>query len=302
MRYLITGITGFIGQELKKKIDGDIYGLVRWTHKKEKHEGYVPLYANLRDYGDVVKIVKNVQPDIVVNLAAITPVSLSFEKPFEYQETNYIGGINLVEANRRHNHNLSLFVQASTPEVYGIQNEFPIKETAKMNPNSPYAVSKAALDLYLMMLYRAYDFPVVFSRHANTYGRKDQTHFVIESIVTQMIKGNEIYLGDKEPVRDFLYVDDTVDFYLHLIKNGMPGEIYNAGWGEGYSIKEVVDLAKKLFDWNGKVYWNTIPHRAGEIPKLVLDASKAENQLGWKPKIALDEGLRKVYNYWLHKS
>lgn len=302
MRYLVTGVTGFIGSHLVQKLNGEIYGLVRWTHARIKPEGYIPVYGNLNEYYDISKIVKELQPDRVINLAAMSPVSLSFERPFEYMETNLIGAMNLAEANLRYNKNLEKFVHASTPEVYGIQKEFPINENAFPNPTSPYAVSKAAFDLYLKYLYQAHEFPCIISRHANTYGRKDQTHFVVESIVTQMIKGKEVYLGSKEPIRDFLYVDDTIDFYLKLIEKGEPGEIYNAGWGKGYSIKEVVQIAKDVIGWKGKVYWDTIPRRQGEIPCLILDATKASCELNWRPFVTLDRGIEKVYRYWKDKA
>ena len=298
MKYLVTGVTGFIGRELVKELDGEVYGLVRWTHKKIKPENYIPVFADLRDYHAVSSIVKKLKPDVVVNLGAITPVSLSFERPFEYMETNLIGSMNLVESNLRYNHRLEKFVHASTPEVYGKQTELPIKETAKLNPMSPYAVSKAAFDLYLKYLYEAHEFPCVLSRHANTYGRKDQTHFVVESIVTQMLKGDEVYLGSKEPIRDFLYITDTVEFYKKLIKEGEPGEIYNAGWGIGYSIEEVVNVAKNVLNWRGRVYWNTIPRRPGEVPAIILDASKARSALGWSPKVPLYEGIKLVANWF----
>jgi len=299
MKIFVTGATGFVGSHLVKKLKKyDVYGLVRWTGKKRDFPDFVPVYGNLTDHTSINRIIKELKPEVVVNLGAITPVSLSFERPMEYQEVNYLAAVNLAEANLKYNPYLEKFVHASTPEVYGIQESFPIKEDAKLNPNSPYAVSKAAFDLYLQYLYRAYEFPVVISRHANTYGRKEQTHFVIESIVTQMIKGNKVRLGAKEPVRDFLYIDDTVEFYRKLIHYGEPGEIYNAGWGVGYSIGEVVKIAKRVTKWKGRVFWNAVPRRPGEIPKLVLDVEKAKHALDWRPSVPLELGIWKVYEFW----
>lgn len=301
MKYFVTGITGFIGSHLKKKLDGEIYGLIRWSHKKEKINGFNPIYADLRDYHAIAKIIKDLQPDVIVNLGAITPVSLSFEKPFEFMEINLIGAMNLAEINRRYNKQLKKFVHASTPEVYGIQTEFPIKETAPLNPNSPYATSKAAFDMYLFYMARAFDFPVVLARHANTYGRKNQIHFVIEAIVTQMLNSGTVCLGDPNPIRDFMHIEDTTDFYKVLIEQGKPGEVYNAGWGKGHSIKEVAEMAKEVTEFKGEMVWNTIPSRPGKIDVIELDATKVKNEFDWIPKIKIKDGLKKVADYWREK-
>lgn len=301
MRYLVTGITGFIGSHLKEALDGEIYGLVQWFHKKQPFEGFIPIFGDLRNYHDLVNIIKDIKPEIIIHLGGITPVSLSFDRPFEYFETNVTGAINLVEINRKFNPYLKKLIVASTPEVYGIQDQLPISEKAEMNPNSPYAVSKAAADLYFKFGYKSYKLPIIFSRHANCYGRKDQMHFVIESIVTQMLTKKEIYLGNPNPKRDFLYIDDVVNFYLQLIEKGKFGEIYNGGWSKAYSIKEIVEMAKEITDFKGKIHWNSLPSRPGEIPEISLDSMKAMTQLGWKPTIDIKEGLKLVADYWRDK-
>lgn len=298
MKILITGITGFIGSHLRKVLEGEIFGLVRWSHRRERHEGYIPIHGDLRDYHSIVSIIKQIKPEIIVHLGAITPVSLSFERPFDYFEINTTGTINLAEASLRFNPYLKKFVVASTPEVYGIQNQYPIKETAPLNPNSPYAVSKAAADLYLRYMSTSYSFPVVFSRHANCYGRKKQTHFVVEAMISQMVKGKDVYLGDPTPERDFIYVDDVIDFYKTLIEKGKPGEVYNAGWGVGHSIKDVAELVKNISGFAGSTHWNSLPKRPGEILKIILDGTKAKQMLGWEPKVSLEEGLKLTIKWW----
>lgn len=302
MKYLITGINGFIGNFIKEALikegENEIYGLVRWSHTKQKIEGYIPVYGDLSNYHDMVSIIKDIKPDIVLNLGAITPVSLSFEKPFDYFDINTIGVVNLVEANRRFNPYLKKFIHASTPEVYGIQEQ-PLTPESPLYPNSPYAVSKAGADMYLNYAFRSYGFPAIMSRHANCYGRKDQTHFVIESIVTQMInKEPEMYLGAKDPKRDFIHVDDVVNFYMSLIKRGEPGNVYTAGWNQSYSIEDVVELAKKLTNYEGRVVWDSIPKRPGEVPEIRLNPEKANKDLGWEPHVPLHQGIQKVIDHW----
>ena len=305
MKILITGVTGFIGSHLVKELNeskmGQIYGLVRFGNKYVKHEGYEPIYADITDYHYLVKIVSEIKPEIVIHLAALSSVSQSFDRPQEYFEVNTIGTINLAEINLKFNPYLKKFIFAGTPEEYGIQEKFPIKEDAPLNPNSPYAVSKAAATKYLLYMHGAYGFPVVISRHANAYGRKIGIFSqlgVIENIITQMLKGNDVYLGDPEPKRDFLYVSDVLEFYKLLIEKGKPGEIYNAGWSKSYSIEEVVEKAKELIEFKGNIHWYSIPKRPGEIPKIELDSSKARKELGWQPKVELEEGLKKVIEHF----
>lgn len=297
-KILMTGITGFIGKELKKSLDGTIYGMVRWSHRKENTTGFNPVYGDLRNYNDIVNIIRDIKPEIILNLGAITPVSLSFDKPFDYFDINTVGVVNLVEANRRFNPYLKKFIHASTPETYGIRPQ-PLTPDTSLEPNSPYAVSKAAADMYLLYAHRAFGFPAVLSRHANCYGRKDQNHFVVEAIMSQMIEcKDEIYLGQKTPRRDFVYIDDIVDFYLKLIEKGRPGEIYTAGWNNAPSIEDVVKTAKEISGFEGKILWDTIPKRPGEIPEIRLDPTKAKKELGWEPKVTLEEGLKMVYEHW----
>jgi len=300
-KIFITGISGFIGSQLKETLKGEKYGLVKFGDLSLKHEGYTPIFGDLTDYHTLAKVIKEIKPEIVIHLAALTSVSQSFERPQEYFETNTIGTINLAEINLRFNPYLEKFIFAGTPEEYGIQNEFPTKETAPLCPNSPYAVSKAACTKYLQYLYKAYDFPVIISRHANCYGRKFgefQKLGVIENIIVQMIKRKDVYLGEPDVERDFLYIDDVLNWYSLLLEKGQNGEIYNAGWSRSYSIREVAELAKEILGFKGAIFWNTIPRRPGEIPKMELDASKAREEIGWKPKIDLKEGLKLLIDYW----
>jgi nucleoside-diphosphate-sugar epimerase len=301
MKILITGVTGFIGSHLVKELEGELYGMVRFGDIPTKHEGYIPVYSDLTDYHHLVKIIKEIKPDVIFHLAGLTSVSQSFERPQEYFEVNTIGTINLAEINLRFNPYLKKFIWAGTPEEYGVQNSFPTNEEAPLNPNSPYAISKVAATKYLLYMYRAYDFPVVVSRHANCYGRKFGIFSqlgVIENIVTQMLKGKKVYLGEPDVRRDFIYIDDVIEWYKTLMEKGKEGEIYNAGWGKSYSIREVAEKVKELTGFDGEIHWHSVPKRPGEILRIELDASKARRELGWEPRINLEKGLSKTIEYF----
>jgi UDP-glucose 4-epimerase len=151
-------------------------------------------------------------------------------------------------------------------------------------------------------MHDAYDFPITILRNFNTYGRKDNTHFVVERTITQMLKENIIRLGDPSPIRDFLYIDDHVNSYLACLKNEKAiGEVFNFCSGQGISIAQLVDLIKKITNFKGEVIWNTIPKRPLDIAKLIGDYSKAEKLLGWKPKHTIEKGLEATVNFWKKK-
>lgn len=303
MKVLVSGFDGFIGshliEELKK--DYDVFGITNYSVAK-KIKADIPFnYVDVTKHFQVKNVLNEVRPDIIINLCAQSSVSRSFDRPEEYINTNTIGVINMAENAMRCIPNLKLFIQASTPEVYGRMKEFPIKETANASPTTPYAVSKLSADHYLMYMHQAYDFPVVLSRHANCYGRKGGifSHLgVIENIVTQMLKGNEINLGDGEVRRDFIYIDDVVRWYKTLIEKGKPGNIYNFGWGRAYRIEDVAETAARLLNWKGTINYNTLPKRPGEMDCIELDTSKANKELGIAPSVSMEDGLKKVIEYW----
>jgi len=306
MKVLVTGGSGFIGAELLPK-------LVELGHEVCSLERYVTgryvlgartatVFGDLRDGFSIRKLVKDVQPEAVIHLAAISPVAYSYDHPQEVFEVNALGTINLAEACLREVPNFKHFLYAGTSEEYGNQDKFPVTEDAELRPNSPYSVSKVAADKYLQYMRAAYDFPVTVLRPFNTYGRKDNTHFVVERTITQMLQGKTVRLGDPTPARDFIYVDDHVDAYLTCLNDPKAkGEVFNFCTGRDITIKGLIGLISKLTGFKGKVQWNTIPARPLDIKKLVGSYEKAKKVLGWRPKYTLEEGLKKTIEFWERK-
>ncbi len=302
MRIFCTGTTGFVGKKLAlelEKLGHDVTVLERYI------AGRAPLasdhkfkteYADLLDHTAIRGIISKVKPEAVFHLAAMSPVAFSYEQPTEYILTNFLATVNLAEACRAEG-TVKHFLFAGSSEEYGNQTLFPIKETAELHPNSPYSLSKVAADKYLRYMWEAYEFPVTVLRPYNTYGRISDRHFVTESIIVQMLqRKNVVQLGDPEPIRDLMYVDDHVNAYLacfrHLEKS--VGEAFNFGTGRGVSIRELVAVLKNLTDYTGKIEWNTIPKRPNDIRCLISDSSKAQRLLGWKAEVSLESGLEKT--------
>lgn len=297
---LLTGVTGFIAPHIATELvkrDYNVYGLVRYvTGRKLDLPNVTQVFGDLRETHTINALLKNIMPDYVIHLAAISAVSESYDHYSEVIDVNLHGTINLAEGCLRHVPNLKQFITAGTSEEYGNQTEFPIREDAVLYPNSPYAVSKAASTMYLKYMRDAYGFPITICRPYNTYGRLNNRHFVTERILSQMLEGRDVVrLGDPLPVRDMLFRDDHVAAYLKVLGNiNAVGEAINFCTGVGTSIENLVDLCAELTGWKGVVKWHTIPKRPLDIDCLIGDNSKAKSLVGWEPKYSLREGLNKI--------
>jgi len=311
-RILITGITGFLGEEMARHLNPkefDIFGLARMSVNTRSSIGILPphikvLYGDLMSSLSVKKIVKEVKPHIIIHYAALSQVNYSFFHPEEVIDTNFLGTVRLAEA-ARECQNFEKFVFASTIEVYGDQDKRePYTEELKSRPNCPYAVSKVACEKYLQYLHRAFGFPCVIVRQSNVYGRKKDPYFIVEKIISEIIKNEDlIYLGSPEPVRSFIYIKDLLSLEEKIIKSDKKeilGEIFNTGPANGISIRELYELIKRLMGWEGGVVWQQTEVRPGkgEVWYLNVSNEKAKRMLNWQPKYTLEEGLKETIRFW----
>jgi nucleoside-diphosphate-sugar epimerase len=301
MKILITGLSGFIGGYLNKRFNS-------------KYEIY-DLGCNLLEFDKVKDRLHEVNPDFIIHLAARTEVEKSFYEQTTFSQINYTGTVNLIESSKNLS-NLKLCIFSSTMETYGWQPEsdlikdhmlvdIPVfNEETQQNPNAPYAVAKMACELYFNYAKRAYNYPFCAIRQTNSYGRVDNDFFVVEQIITQMLKNpNEINLGYKDPYRNFLFIEDLVDMYEAILDKHVEarGEIFCAGPNNALSIEQLVDTIAKKLDWKGKINWDTKPARPGEIYVLNSTNDKATAMLGWSPKTSLSDGLDKTIEIWRAK-
>jgi len=319
-RVLVTGAKGFIGSALIEHLNSLGYPLAGMIRKSagtsdalESIKGKCDIYeADLRDYYGVEAVLRSFLPDIIIHLGAITPVSYSFDHPQEVGEVNYIGTVNLAEAAKKVLPNLQLFSFTSSMEVYGTQDERdrPFVEKINVHPNCPYAVAKHACEKYLEYMYRTYQFPCVMTRQTNCYGRRFDDYFVIEAFITQMLKNpKEVNFGRKEPIRNFIHIDDLVRYHQaiiekHHVKPGEEsplGQVFNTGPANGLTIGELAENLAAALNWNGKINWNTKELRVGEIFCLDSDPSKAKYFFDWKPELTLKDGIEKTIAYWREK-
>jgi GDP-mannose 4,6-dehydratase len=312
---LITGVTGFIGSHLAAKLlekGYTVYGLIRHTSQRSLQQiktildETVVITGDLTNFHSMTNVIRSANPDYIIHLAAMSPVQYSFERPFEYELINYLGTMNVIHAllNMTDCRNRRLLV-ASTAEVYGLQEKTPFKEDLPLKPSSPYAVSKAAVDMYARMTNLVYDAGFTILRPTNTYGRLFQTNFIVEYLVTEMLRQMPVNIGAPDSVRDYIHVSDHVAAYMLAMEHERAsGKVYNVGSGVGVSNRELAKRLSKIIDYSGKIVYGTYPPGypqrpiVSDQPYLVLDASRISMDLGWSPKVNLVEGLEKTVKYW----
>lgn len=310
MKIFITGISGFIGSYLAESLlqqGHEVAGFLRQTNRLnfpavQRLLGRTEMhYGSLTDYHAIAQALREFRPDAICHLGAITPVSYSFEHPHEVTETNYVGTINLAEAALKYCPNLKRFIFASSMETYGFQTKRePFIETDESRPACPYAVAKVAGEKYLQYLHYANNFPAVCFRQTNAYGRKENSYFIVEAIITQMLKGKEVNLGDPRPVRNFIFIEDLVNLYSEMLdtQEDVNGQVFNTGPDNGISIESLSELCKTLIGWRGTINWNTRPRRPGEIFYLNSSNKKVTDAIGWVPRIGMVDGLSKTIEIW----
>ena len=317
-KVLITGVTGFIGSHLVRELLNrgfDVYGTLRYVPHRNMRaiedisDEIVLLNTDITDMLSVEHTFRAADPDYIIHLAALSPVRYSFEHPFQYTYTNYLGTMNVIHALiGMPDHKSRKLLVASTAEVYGLQKNEPFSEELNLKPTSPYAVSKAAADMYTRMAAKVYDIDGTVMRPTNSYGRKFQKGFIIEYLINKMLRNETVYIGAPDSIRDYIHVSDHVQAYLLAMeKNNAKGEAYNIGTGAGIMNKDLAEKISQICDFKGEIVLGTYPPNypirpiVSDQPYLVLDSKKITNELGWKQKVLFDEGLKKVVEYWKNR-
>lgn len=319
-KVVITGITGFIGSHLAKKLvefGHSVYGLARPSSSRtlerirDLKNDITLMTADITDFMSISHALATADPDFICHVAALTPVRLSFERPFGYEKANFLGTMNVAHAMMEiPDYKKRKMIAASTAEVYGVQtHKKPLTEDTPMKPSSPYAVSKVAADKYLQMVARVYDLNVVILRPSNTYGRKFDKSFMVEYLITTMLNKEKVYVGAPESIREYMHVDDHVNAYLLAMEKGVGGQVYNIGTGKGLTNKVLVGkMARKLNYDSSRIVLGAYPPGyplrpvISDQPFIILDSTKAQRELGWEPKIGLSEGLDRTIKHWKERT
>jgi CDP-glucose 4,6-dehydratase len=258
--------------------------------------------ADLLDGDSVSRALVEHQVDTVFHLGALTIVGTAASSPASTFETNVRGTWTVLEACRRAD--VERVVVASSDKAYGAHDELPYTEELALRPTAPYEASKAAADLIARSYWPSFGLPVAVTRFANVYGGGDTNYSrLIPEAVSAALDGRPPVLrSDGSPERDFLYMEDAADAYLAIAggldRDEVRGEAFNAGGGRPYAVGEVVALIARLAGTGVEPDIRGAGSPAGEIDRQWVDAAKIEALVGWRPRVSLEDGLRKTIEWY----
>jgi len=245
------------------------------------------------DLPEIMRVIRRAEPACVVNFAAQSMVAQSWDHPEHWFRTNVVATVNLHDELRRCAF-LDKYVHVSTPEVYGTCTG-SVKENVNYRPSTPYAVSRAAADMSLMTFFKAYQFPVAFTRAANVYGAGQQLYRIIPRTVLYFLIGKKLQLhGGGRSVRSFIHISDVADGTLRVARQGRPGEIYHFATVRTISIRDLVRMIADSLGVSFEDSVEVVGDRLGKDAAYVLDSAKAREELGWEDKARLEQGVEET--------
>ncbi len=296
-KILVTGGAGFIGFHLTKKLQNltdhlTIYdNLSSGTLQNVKD---VPKATFVKgDILDLPTLLGQPKTDLIYHLAAQVVVGYSMENPLADFETNAKGTLHVLEKARKDD---AKVVFASSAAVYGNPTVFPTPESYGFHPFSCYGLSKVVGEEYCQVYREQYGLDIVITRFANVYGLR--CHGVIHDFLDKLAKNPDKLeiLGTGQQCRDFVHVSDVVEALTMMgTKEGINGEVFNLGLGRTVSILELANLILSILNLQNRTVITTTGHSwQGDVTKIWFDISKAQKELGWTPKVTLEESIKEV--------
>ncbi|MCX6688403.1 MAG: GDP-mannose 4,6-dehydratase [Methanoregula sp.] len=317
---LITGISGFVGGHyssfiINNRKDWTIHGISRSKPAWDFLPGCDTILdsinfhqGNLLDENNTLDVIKEINPDYILHLAAFSSVAESWQQPRSAFLNNTNAFLNVVESVRTAADECRILSVGSSEE-YGIvtQSHLPLKEDCYNRPANPYAVARVAQEDLANIYTRGYNLDICCTRSFNHIGPGQQTKFVISSIAKQfaeiMIRkaAPVIRIGNGNIVRDFIDIDDVIRAYDAIFEKGKKGEIYNVCSGAGSTIAHIVQIYSQMLDLPVHIEQQNDLIRPIDNPVLFGDYAKLARDTGWKPQVTLEESLDKIYKYWCKK-
>ena len=304
MKIIITGGSGFIGSHLADSlielnhevivIDNLSIGRIENISHLLENPNFTFVKADIVDYDSIESIFKNV--DWVFHLAALADIVPSIENPKEYYLSNVNGTFNVLEACKKYK--IKKIIYTASSSCYGIPDNYPTKETAKILPQYPYALTKNIGEQLVMHWCQLYNLSAISLRFFNVYGPRARTSGTYGAVfgvflAQKIAKKPYTVVGDGTQTRDFTFVSDVVSALITAAKSDLSGEVINIGSNNTYSINRLVELL------GGDITF--IPKRPGEPDCTWADISKASQLLNWEPKVSLETGVQILLNnleYW----
>ena len=307
---LVTGAGGFIGSHLVEALlqRGErVRAMVRYTStggvgfldgcaRALNEERLEIFHGDIRDARAVRQAAAGCRR--IYHLAALIGIPYSYIAPNSYVAANIQGTLHILEAARETG--AERIVVTSTSEVYGTAQYTPIDEQHPLSAQSPYAATKVGADQLALSYHRCYGLPVTVVRPFNTYGPRQSARAIVPTIVTQALVGDGIRLGSLEPVRDLVFVSDTVAGFLAVADaDACIGKVTNLASGEGISIGALADRVRRIVGRDVPVIQTEERRRPdmSEVQRLIGAARQAHELAGWRASTPLDEGLRRTVEW-----
>ena len=298
MKSLVTGGAGFIGSHLVEKLVKKGHSVTvidnlevgKLSNLKNIKKKIKIINADIRNYKKMSNFFKNI--DNVYHFAALADIVPSIENPDEYYKTNVSGTYNVLKASVTHK--IKRFIYAASSSCYGIPKNYPTKETEKISPQYPYALTKRLGEELVIHFSNIYKLNATSLRFFNVYGPRARTSGTYGAVfgvfLGQKLANKPLTIvGDGNQTRDFTYIDDVINAIFAVSKNSkIKSEIFNVGSGKTISINYISNLISSK-----KVY---IPKRPGEPDVTFADIKKIKNKIKWKPKIDIDRGIKLLFN------
>ncbi len=304
MKIFVTGGAGYIGSHTVKALGKDGHDILVFDNLSTGHDWAVLsgrlVKGDLADRAAIYFALDNFRPDAVIHFAASIQVEESVRKPLEYYRNNVSNTLNLLDAMAATD--VNRFIYSSTAAVYGIPEKMPVDETARLAPINPYGASKVMIERVLQDLSQARDFRPLALRYFNVAGAdpdgrigqayKEATHLITRALKTAkgeheklLIYGTDYPTPDGTCIRDYIHVEDLARAHLDALTyltSSANTAVMNCGYGHGFSVREVVDVAKKVTGMDFPV--EEAERRAGDPPALVADSTRLRSTTSWTPQ------------------
>jgi GDP-4-dehydro-6-deoxy-D-mannose reductase len=321
-KILITGISGFVGGYFVDYLTShdntlEIHGISRskpaWDFVPVTSEQLNDHHFHIADLNDIPKIrslIKEIQPDYILHLAAQSSVAESWKTPVSSFMNNTNIFLNIIDTVRLID-NGARVLSVGSSEQYGIVSErdLPLTEDHPQYPANPYAVARVAQEHLARIYASGYGLDICSTRSFNHCGPGQTDRFVISAIVKQFVRiarglqDPVIHIGKGAIIRDFVDVHDVVEAYGLLLARGKRGEVYNICSGKGRSIREIVTLLSEMYHIDVQIHQEQSQIRPIDNPRIIGSYKKIQSDIGWNPKISFEESLQSIYEYWdLHSA
>lgn len=302
---IVTGGTGFIGSHLVRELLAHrayVYLVTRYGNVA-KHPRLADIWsqlniveADIRNRGALEQI-SDIRPRYVFHLAAYNHVGQSFTQVEECYDVNAKGTANLIDASIHRG--LENFVYISSSEVYGKQDKVPWVESMHPRPQSPYAITKYAGELYALMKQKIGD-PVVVVRPFNVFGPDQSTKAIIPELILKCLRGDRLLTTLGEQTREFNFISNIISGLILASQSKFDGPI-NLASGFDIKIAQLVRMIAKLTKSRSRLEIGALRYRPNELWRMQADNARAREILNWKPLISFEEGLRKTIDWYRSK-